>query len=328
MADAGEYLSAFVAARVRGDSTELARITAAVADQTTADVPGIIPVPILGPVISLRQGLRPLWASLTSRPMPQYGATFNRPKVTQNTVVGTQTAEKAELLSQALKIEADSVAKVTVGGTLDVSFQSIDWTEPALMNVLVSDFADSYAWYTEQWLSAQFELSANGNAGQTADPADPAAVIAAFYNAAADVYAACFRYPDTVWASVDSWAALGSLVDGDGRPLFPNVSPSNAAGGTMGITSPSGSPLGARLVVSPFLTDGTIVVGSSAMYETYEKVRGLLQATNVTQLGMDLSYSGYVAQYCIEQAAFQPVHLTTPAVQSTSTKSTSTTSGS
>src|SRR5437762_971707 len=62
----------------------------AAAHQKTSDNAGLIPTPILGPVINFIDQNRPLVGKLGPRQLP--GQTWSRPKVTQHTSVGLQPA--------------------------------------------------------------------------------------------------------------------------------------------------------------------------------------------------------------------------------------------
>lgn len=334
----GEYMSRYIGARLSGDFAEVRRmtahaaqtaglsgeaLTAAVADQTTDNVTGILPTWIIAPVINERYNKRPLWNSLVSREMPAKGKVFERPRITTHVGVDKQTADKKQLASTAMVVTSDTVTKMTLGGTLDVGFQAIDWTEPTLMDLLVQDFADSYVLATEAQTVTQFAAAVTAGAQTvTADPADPAAVIAAFYSAAGTSFQGFGRFPDTVWASLDQWAALGGLCDKTGRPIFPYLGPTNAGSSVGTIEGPSGTgPLGGRFVLAPTLAAGTLVVGHSEAIETYEQIKGMIQLMNVSQLGMDMAYYGYAAEYTVEPKAFVQITLATPpAQQSASTK--------
>jgi HK97 family phage prohead protease len=307
----GEYLSAFVQHGLTREKSQFEQIMRAVADQTTDSTPGILPVPIITPVIDLSATDRPIYSSLTSRGMPPKGKQFTRPKITQHVSITQQATEKAELASQAMTVTSDTVQKITYGGTLDVSFQDIDWTEPAVMNLLVTDFVNVYTQVTEKAATSQL-VAAAGTAQSLPATATAKEVVAALYAAAADIYAKTFRYPDTIWCSPAMWAFLGSLCDDSGRPVFPYLGASNAPGAFgQGITGTAANPLGARLVVSWALsgTAPTLVVGNSSLIETYEDRRGMIQALNVTQLGMDLAYYGYSAMYTVSEDGFVALEL-------------------
>src|SRR5205085_10839022 len=95
---AGEYMNGFFAAagfpglEDRGAAAKFEQFQRA--HQTTADTPGILPVPVVGPVWTSITSRRPAIEAATIRPLPAGGKTFQRPYVSRHTDVGTQTAEK------------------------------------------------------------------------------------------------------------------------------------------------------------------------------------------------------------------------------------------
>jgi len=312
-AGAGDYLSTYVRA-MRGDRDAARRIEAAVATDTLSDVPGIVPEPIVGDLISDASMGRPVVNSSRRLPMPAAGASFIRPMIAQHTVVGKQSAELAELASQAMKIDPITVTKNTYGGTVQLSFQARDFTDPAVMTIITSDLARHYAEATEAATCAALEAGATGTGTITAG-----SEVQALYDASSAVAAATGQLADTVWASPDQWAMLGGLVDATGRPLFPTLAPSNAPG-TSRADSWSMNPAGLSLVVSNKLSEGTLIVGARRYLETYENVGGQLQATNVTTLSVDVAYYGYFSELVAMGDAF--VSLTAGGVRTaTTTKS-------
>lgn len=85
--------------------------------QTTADVPGLLPVTIQGQIEGKLDGSRPLIQSIGAKDLAGIpGLTFNRPQITQHTQTGKQTAEKAELASRELKVGSIPFTKQTAGG--------------------------------------------------------------------------------------------------------------------------------------------------------------------------------------------------------------------
>lgn len=297
---AGEYLSTYVAA-MRGDREASRRIEAAVASDKLADVPGIVPTPIIGDLIQDASMGRPVVNSSRRLPMPAAGASFIRPMVVQRTLVGKQSAELAELASQPMKIDPITVTKNTYGGVVNLSFQARDMTDPALMTIVSSDLARTYAETTEAVTCAALEAGATGAVTMTAGKE-----IAAIYEASAAVAEATGQLADTIYAHPDTWSMLGGLVDSTGRPLFPTLGASNAPG-TGRADSWSMNPAGLSLVVSNGLSEGTLIVGARRYLETYENVGGQLQATNVTNLSVDVAYFGYFAELVAMGDAFVTV---------------------
>lgn len=318
---AGDYMSALMRHR-DGDGAAWARISAAIdaehrvnaADQTTAPVPGLLPVQIIQPIIDTLSPIRPLFESLTACPMPSIGNKFQRPSINQHVAVGEQAKELTAVASQAMEVKLDDVTKRTVAGSLRLSVQSIDWTTPALLDLVISDFAQVYAKWTEQDVSGVFVTNAKGTA-VVGDPADPAALNAAFYNATAGSWKAGGIMPNRAWLSLDSWAAIGSQVDGNKRPLYPFF---GSAVNAMGTLSPAGMLSGGgevgsyRPVVAPYLPDGSIVVGPSQYYEVYEDRRGMLRVADPSALGQVIAWYGYIASYPAVPTAYVPITKAAP----------------
>lgn len=297
--DAGAYLVDYLAAR-QGDRPAADRLAVymqrAAANQVLADNPGIVPDPIVGSVLNFIDARRPVVDALGVRGLPAY-PTFHRPHITQHTNVAKQTAEKTELASRKLLLERLTITAETFGGYVDLSLQDRDFTNPAVMGILVEDLAGQYAIQTETETSN--DLAAGVTASVTAATADPDAVLGAIFAAAGTVYGASSMLPNVVFASVDAWAVVGPVWYG--RPGNP--------GGSASAGSFTGDVAGLRLVVGPRLPSGTVIVGSTAGMEVYEQRVGTLQALEVSLLGMQVGYAGYFADYLVNPAAFAKVTL-------------------
>src|SRR5215471_17343481 len=319
----GEYLVDLVRSRAmmggEADPAAAQRVQSyqarVVADQKTTDTTGILPTPIVGSVVSLIDANRPLIASLGGAKglggIP--GSTFSRPKVTQHTTVGQQTAganEKTQLSSQKMTITPVNFAKTTYGGTVDISRQDIDWTSPSAWDILIRDLAQVYAVQTETAVAAAFVTAATG----TKPPALPATPVLAdwakgLYTAAMHSYQASFMMPDRVWCSLDVWAALGSLVDVARVVLPVDVNREMGAPGTSNLASFAGDLFGLPRIVAPTFPAKTCIVGPSALYEVYEEVIGLLSVVEPSILGVQVAYGGYVAFGTLSTTAFVALDL-------------------
>lgn len=287
----GEYVHCLVAAR-SGDHEAEARLQRVVANQTIPDNLGIVPTPILGPVLNLINGARPAIASSNRRALPGAGRTFTRPLVTQHTTSGVQAAEKTELVSQTMKINPITVAKQTYGGTLDISFQDRDWTEPALLQIVIEDMAMVYARATDAGFCTAFAAAVTATVAAATN--DGPGLQAAIAKATATVYTAVNLFPDTIWVSPDMWAAIAAMHDSTGRALFATIGPMNASG-RVDQTGFNGNVYGLQLVVDQFLPAGTIIVGVSQLAEFYEQIGGQLSVTEPSILGFVVAYYGYTA---------------------------------
>jgi len=271
----------------------------AVVNQLLADVPGALPVPIVGDVLNTISASRPLITSLGPKDLGGIpGTVFQRPRITQHTTAGVQTAEKTELVSQKLKIEPVNFTKKTYGGSLDVSRQVIDWTSPPAWNIITTDLADAYAVATETDCSTQFAAGITTNS-VTVATGDLAGWSAALYQGAAKVYRGCGRLPNRIWCSLDVWATLGALVD-QARLIFPP----GASEGQSSLTDFAGVVLSVPRIVVPTFPDGTCVIGAAAMFEVYEDRIGLLTAVEPAILGVEVAFGGYVAWGFLEEDGF------------------------
>jgi HK97 family phage major capsid protein len=311
----GEYMADVIHAQ-QGDMEARERIQRAIQNEVTGDVPGLVPTPIVGDIINIIDASRPATASARAYGMPQYGASFTRPKVAQHTQVGVQATQKTELTSRKFTVNPLNVNKVTYGGSLDVAFQVIDWTNPSALNAITDDLADQYAIMTEGATCASIGDAATANAANAVTIAtnDGAAIMKGLYTAAAKVYAGCKRLPNVLYASVDMWAGLGTLVGTDGRPLFPMMGPTNAPGTMGGANTFNGNPLGLQLVVSPGFAPGTLIMANTAFAEVYEDRRGALRVVEPKLLGWEIAFYGYFSPLMTVDAAFVRITFTIPPV--------------
>ena len=284
-----------------GDESARERLAAfrrAAAHQTTADNLGVIPEPVLGPVINFIDAARPMVSFLGPRPIPG-GPQFTRPVVTQHTQVAAQTGEKVELASRKMLI-SDLTANVrTYGGYVNVSRQNIDWSQPQILDIVVNDLAGQYAIQTESVLATDLVAAA------TAGPEIPADATAA------DIAGALWAAAGTAFAAVAGQGRLALLVSPDMLgvvgPLFAPISPQNAqstgfSAGAYG-TGVMGAVSGISVIMSPALPTGTMLAVSSAAVEVYEQRIGTLSVTEPSVLGVQVAYAGYFTDLVIEADA-------------------------
>lgn len=300
-------------AMTKRDPEAVARLERATAHQTTADNPGIIPKPVLGPVLNWLNTSRPFINSITNRPLP--AGKFDRPVITQHVAVAKQAAEKDLTASQKMLISTLPATAATYAGHLNISRQDVKWTSPSILQIVFDDFAAIYAQVTDDDAADTFVSGLP--AAVPIATADAAGISEALYAGAVTSLSEGNAFPDTLWVSPDVWAGLGSLVNtANGLPVFPSLS----------VTSQSGNPMGLRLVVDPNFAAGTMAMGPSRFAEWYEDVDGLMQVGEPDVLGQLVGYAGYGAFLNVNPDAFTRFTLpaTPPAAASASgTSSTS-----
>jgi HK97 family phage prohead protease len=154
MPSAGEYLAAMHAGgdtfhnvnaaykeAVRDQQTAL---QAAAGDILTTDTPGLLPVPVLGPVFQDLNFVRPVVTAFGARSMPNTPSkTFVRPTITTHTSAATQT-EGSAVSATTMVIASNTVTKSTVAGQVTMTMQDMDFTDPASMNIVLNDLAGEY----------------------------------------------------------------------------------------------------------------------------------------------------------------------------------------
>lgn len=285
----------------------------AIQNQTTAQTPGLLPVSIVGQINNDLDAARPFVASVGVRPLGNvYGKTFNRPFISQHTQVGEQTAEKTELTSRQFIVDDVPFSKRTFGGALNVSYQDVDWTSPAVWDALLTDLQNEYGVDTEDIAAGEFaagvtqtltDFDGTTIAGWVAGLYD-AAVMAATANGTKR--ASSLRLPDHIWVSLDQWASLGKVIDTIRATAQSAVAPGSGnpqvfAGGDI---------LGVNRTMVPGFPDGTVVVGRAGKFEFYEQRIGLLQAIEPKILGIEVAHGGYAAWGFMDATSFAKLPVT------------------
>lgn len=169
---------------------------------------------------------------------------------------------------------------------LELSEQDIDWTDPAILDIVMADFIGYYGMVTEDAACTFLEALAVDAAAGTWVPTDIGTVVASISAGITTVYNAAKRMPDTMWLSLDETMALAGLTNSDDSVTAFTVirqALSDAGLGTF------------RFVTGPQLSADTRIIGSSRLVESYEQRKGFISAANVSHLGADIAYRGYVA---------------------------------
>ena len=119
---------------------------AAAGDVLTTDTPGLLPVPVLGPLVQNINFVRPVVNRLGARAYPDGGAqkTFIRPTITTHTSVAAQSPELSAVSATTMVIASNSVTKTTLAGQVTLSAQDIDFTSPAAMQLILNDLMGEY----------------------------------------------------------------------------------------------------------------------------------------------------------------------------------------
>lgn len=302
----GQTDSATARLRSHGLVVESGVLTRAAAPHNTTDeVPGLLPVSIIGPIMSDVDAARPFISSVGAKDLGGIpGLSFERPTVTQHVQVGKQADEKTEVANRQFEVDGIPFTKDTYGGWANVSRQSIDWTSPGVWDALMTDFIEQYGLETENAAADAFAASVT----QTQELTTAAAAVptidellVALYGAASKSYQGSGRLPDHIWASLDQWATIGPLIDalkakqaGDG-------------GGDSSMSSFAGNLLNTPRTIVPSFPAGTLIVGVKSRVEVYEDRFGFLSVVQPRVFGVELAYGGYMASGTVKPGAFTKV---------------------
>ena len=322
----GEYLAAMhiggttfdnVAAAARDYvASKQSAFQFAAGDVLTTDTPGLLPVPVLGPVFAnLNQAIRPVIAAIGARAYPDGGTqkTFIRPTWTTHTSVATQSTELTAVSATTPVIASNVISKTTLAGQVTLSVQDVDFTSPGSMDIIINDLMGQY-------MQASDNLAADGlvtgatasGATWTVSSTDPTSLFNALYTAAYNILVATNFLPDHVFVDPNVWLYLGKQLDADKRNIFAYTGAAGLMGvnaaGTANITQMNTfNPFGLNLVADKNFAASTMVVARGAAIEYYESIRGLLTRDEPATLGKVMSYHGYASLFVADATQVQKI---------------------
>ncbi len=311
---AGEFMAAY---HVGGDTFK--NMNAAVAEYTaskrtglefaagdvlTTDTPGLLPVPVLGPLVQDLNFIRPVVNALGARAYPDGGSqkTFIRPTITTHTSVAAQANELAAVSATTMVIASNSVTKTTLAGQVTLSVQDIDFTSPAAMQLILNDLMGQAMIASDNLAADNLLTAASASGVWDGTVAD---LLKSVYDSAVDISSGRNFTPTHMFVSPDVWGQMGQLADTTGRPVFPfigaGLTGQNALGGG-NATSWNGNPLGLQLIVDSNFAAKTMIItrvgqGSGDAFEYYEAIRGLLSVEIPSTLGRAMSFHLYASTF-------------------------------
>jgi len=271
--------------------------TAPATTPVAGGVPGLLIDPTVGPIIDPVPGGRPLLTAIGVQQAPR-SMTFHRPylvdpDLTTGAGMGPQALQKAELVSKKFDVNRQDLALTVIGGYLNISQPLIEFA-PEGLTLIVNQLNKRYAVATER--AALLEMQESTSSIPLESTADGAAILAAIFQASAEVYNQTGELAQWIAMGPMGWARLGSLVDAAGRPLLPTLAPVNALG-SLNPGSFAGTVAGLAAIITPAITDGAFWVGNSSGLEFYEYRFPLLEAVEPSLLGRQVSVSGAIAAY-------------------------------
>jgi HK97 family phage prohead protease len=304
MPSAAEYISA---AFVGGDQWRAMSegIRAAAPNVLTSDIPGVLPLPIVQPVYNNFIGRRPVIDAIGAKAMPQGGKVFIRPEVTTHTSMGVQSTENTSLTQGTFVVTDNQVTKGSYGGFVTLSEQSIDWSQPEIINLVLDDMGRIYANETDNVAADNLKTGATVTQNfAAASSQDPAYWMSWISSAAQTILSSSNgNLPTHIFVNPEWWGSLMQLSDTADRPLFPQIGPMNAFG-NLAPGQVNGVAFGLQVVVDRNFAADTLIIGDASGYEIFEQQKGALSIDVPSTLSRTIAFRGYLATLMIDSSKF------------------------
>jgi HK97 family phage prohead protease len=299
-----QYLEASIKSALGDDE---ARRTVRAADDTTSTNTGLTLPQHLNSFITDTFSGRPAFDAVTRQALVESGMSFTVPRLYVN-ASSADTApavadvnEGASVTDTGMTSAYDTVTVNKFAGLNRVSWELIDRSSPAFMELLMAELRKAYESATDKALIAAF--TANGT--QATSVATTAAGLQSFISVEG---AAAYKgtggdFANKLVASTDQWAAISGYADTTGRALYSAQGPTmNASGGAGVASSTRGNILGTDLIVDHNITTSGIIdesaflVAPGSVY-VWESPQTQLRLNILTTGELEIALYGYLAIY-------------------------------
>ena len=298
-----QYLDASIKAAMGDDS---ARRTVLAADDSTSTNTGLTLPSHLNTFLTDTFSGRPAFNAVTRGSLAGIdGMSFTIPRLYTNASSANTAPTVAAVNEGAATSETgmtsayDTISVQKYSGLNEVSFELIDRSSPAFMELLMAELRKAYEKATDTAL-----ITAFGTSGTVAT--STAATAAGLQSFIATESAAAYKgtggdYANQLVASTDQWAAIMGYADDNKRPLYSAANPQNASG-AVSQGSTVGNVLGANLIVDHNITasgvidDSAFLVAPGSVY-TWESPTTNLRVNLLGTGQIQIALYGYLAIY-------------------------------
>jgi len=299
-----QYLEASMKAALGDDE---ARRTVRAADDSTSTNTGLTLPSHLNTFITDTFTGRPAFEAATRGSLAGIdGMSFTVPRLYTNAstpdVAPTvaDTNEGAAPSETGMTSAYDTISIEKFSGLQRVSFELVDRSSPAFMELMMAELRKAYEKATDAALLAAFVAS-----GTTA--ATTAATAAGLQSFISVEGAAAYKgtggdFANKLVASTDQWAAIAGYADSTGRALYSAQGATQNASGNAVATSVVGGVLGTDLIVdhnistSGIVDNSAFLVAPSSVY-TWESPTTQLRVNVLTSGEIEINLYGYLAIY-------------------------------
>jgi HK97 family phage prohead protease/HK97 family phage major capsid protein len=299
-----QYLEASMKAALGDDE---ARRTVRAADDSTSTNTGLTLPSHLNTFITDTFTGRPAFEAATRGSLAGIdGMSFTVPRLYTNAgsadVAPTvaDTNEGAAPSETGMTSAYDTISIEKFSGLQRVSFELVDRSSPAFMELMMAELRKAYEKATDAALLAAFIAD-----GTTA--ATTAATAAGLQSFVSVEGAAAYKgtggdFANKLVASTDQWAAIAGYADSTGRALYSAQGATQNASGNAVATSVVGGVLGTDLIVdhniaaSGIVDNSAFLVAPSSVY-TWESPTTQLRVNVLTSGEIEINLYGYLAIY-------------------------------
>jgi HK97 family phage prohead protease len=289
-----QYLEASIKAAMGDDE---ARRTVRAADDSTSTNTGLTLPQHLNQFTTTTFTGRPAFEAVTRQALPAEGMSFTIPKLgTAPTVADTNEGSGPSETGMTSTYDTISVEKFA--GLNRISWELIDRSSPAFMDLLMTELRKAYEKATDSALIAAFTASGTQATGVAATAAGLQSFISV--ESAAAYKATGGNFANKLVASTDQWAAINGYVDGASRPLYSAQGQTQNAAGATVPTSVVGNVLGTSLIVdhnisvSGIVDESAFLVAPESVY-VWESPTTQLRLNVLTSGELEVALYGYMA---------------------------------
>ena len=297
-----QYLEANIKAALGDDE---ARRTVRAADDSSSTNTGLTLPQHLNTFITDTFTGRPAFNAATRGALVDSGLSFTVPRMYTNASASANTAptvadtnEGAAPSETGMTSAYDTVTINKFSGLQRISFELIDRSSPAFMELVMAELRKAYEKATDAALISALTTSGKQDDGRALS----AAALQSFISVnAAKIYGNTGGdYASALVASPSQWGQIMSYADTTGRALYNAASPMNTSGSARP-TSVVGDVLGTNLIVDHNITTGTgddsmFLVAPSSVY-TWESPTTQLRVNVLTSGEVEINLYGYLAIY-------------------------------
>jgi len=298
-----QYLEANIKAAMGDDESR--RIVRA-ADDSTSTNTGLTLAPHLNTFITDTFTGRPAFEAATRAALIDSGMSFTVPRLYVNNATANTAPTVADTNEGVAPSETgmtsayDTVDVNKFSGLQRVSFELVDRSSPAFMELMMVELRKAYEKATDAALIAAFTASGAQATGVAATAAGLQSFIsvegaAAYKNTGGD-------FANKLVASTDQWAAITGYADTTGRALYSAQGATYNAAGNAVATSVRGNILGTDLIVDHNITTSGIIdesaflVAPGSVY-CWESPQTQLRVNVLTTGEIEINLYGYLAIY-------------------------------